>query len=245
MKHAFRFGLLFVLTLAIVVALAPASIAGSERENVVKLTPIGQPAWKPVDFHVFSAPIGTADSGYAEFGETMQALLPPPNHQPHPALGIGPGAPHQPPYDTELAQGVAAQGFREAHSFSLPEFTNGQGVWLVWMTVPNPGTTGSSPDFASGPIIPNSLFPIHVHGIDIHNGQETPVVADFDVPALDSSLDPPFDVDGHSHFPVFLADNADFVPMPNLRGSYEYRTTMIDQQGNGWLIVARFAVGPK
>jgi hypothetical protein len=175
----------------------------------------------------------------------MQAVLPPPNHQPQPALGIGPGAPHQPPYDTELAQGVAEQGFREARSFKLSEFSEGQGVWLVWMTVPNPGTTGSSPDFASGPIIPNSLFPFHVDGVDIHNGENTDVVADFDVPALDSSLDPPFFVDGHSHFPIFLADNADFVSAPNLRGSYEYRTTMIDQQGNGWLVVAKFAVGPK
>jgi hypothetical protein len=89
------------------------------------------------------------------------------------------------------------------------------------------------------------LFPIHVHGVDIHIGKQTDVVADFDVQALDSSLDPPFYVDGHSHFPVFLADNADFVATANLRGSYEYRTTMIDQQGNGWLIVAKFAVGPK
>jgi hypothetical protein len=53
--------------------------------------------------HLFSAPIGTAASGYAEFGETLAALLPPPNHRPHPDLGIGPGDPHSPP----LRPGVA------------------------------------------------------------------------------------------------------------------------------------------
>lgn len=175
----------------------------------------------------------------------MQKLLPPPNHLFYPDMGgIGPGAPHQPPYDTEFAQGVIAQGFREARSFNLSEFTTGAGVWLVWMTVPNPGTLGSSPDFGLGPIIPNSLFPIHVESLAFHNGQRIPDVGVFDVPALESWT-PPFSVDGHSHFPVFLADNADFVPMANLRGSYEYRTTIIDQQGNGWLVVAKFAVGPK
>ena len=70
-------------------------------------------------------------------------------------------------------------------------------------------------------------------------------MAVFDVPALDSNLTPPFTVDGHSHFPIFLADNVDFVSMQNLRGSYKYRTTITDKQGNGWLVVAQFAIGPK
>lgn len=247
MKRPVRFTLWLIVVVALLAGSAMASSAApamDTRPSVVILKPIGHPTWKPVDFHLFSAPIGTAPN-YEEFYLTEQALLPPPNHVPHPDLGIGPGAPHQPPYDTELAQGVAAQGYREARRFNLSEFTNGEGVWLVWMTVPNPGTTGSSPDFASGPIIPNSLFPIHVESLAFHNGQRIPDVGVFDVPKLDSNLNPPFYVDGHSHFPIFLADNADFVPMPNLRGSYEYRTTMIDQQGNGWLIVAEFAIGPK
>ena len=33
-------------------------------------------------------------------------------------------------------------------------------------------------------------------------------MTDFDVPPLDA-IEPPFDVDGHSHFPVFIADNLD------------------------------------
>ena len=134
------------------------------------------------------------------------------------------------------------QRFRKARRFNLSEFTNGAGVWLVWMTVPNPGTIGSSPDFRHGPIIPNSLFPIHVKSLAFHNDQRIPDVGEFDVLPLESWT-PPFSVDGHSHFPIFLADNADFVPMPNLRGSYEYRPTLIDPQGNGWLVVAKFAVG--
>jgi hypothetical protein len=130
--------------------------------------------------------------------------------------------------------------------FNSTEFSNGNGVWLVWMNVPAPGTTGSSPDFASGSIIPNSLFPIHVEGVTSHNGRPfDPFLANFDVPALDQNLDPPFAVDGHSHFPVFIADNADFGPPgTRLNGSYRYLLTMTDTTGRGWRIKAHFAVAP-
>lgn len=221
-----------------------APLAAPPPAQGIRITPIGNPTWKPVDFHLFSAPVGTAESGYAEFSETMLALLPPPNHVFHPDLGVGPGAPHSPPYDSELAKGVADLQFHEGVRFNTSEFSNGEGVWLVWMTVPAPGTTGSSPDFASGPIIPNTLFPIEVSTRHQHNGK--PFTAeDFEVPPLDANLTPPFNVDGHSHFPFFNADNADFAPPgAKLPGSYEYQIVMIDQLGNGWRITAHFAVAP-
>jgi hypothetical protein len=210
----------------------------------VHIAPIGNPTWRPVDFHMFSAPVGTAGSGYAEFFETMVSLLPPPSHEPHPDLGIGPGAPHTSTYASELGESVAALGYREGVRFDTTQFSNGAGVWLVWMNVPAPGSIGSSPDFASGPIIPHSLFPISVFAENIHNGKRFSVVAAFDVPALDA-ISPPFAVDGHSHFPIFLADNADFGPPgAKLRGSYRFRITMVDQSGAGWKIDAHFTVAP-
>jgi hypothetical protein len=209
----------------------------------VHLKPIGNPTWQPVDFHLFSAPIGTGETGFAELFATLQTLMPSPNHQLHPQLGIGPGAPHPPPYDAELAAGVAGAGFHEGVRFSQTEFTEGQGVILAWMNVPAPGTTGSSPDFAAGPIIPNSLFPIQVTVISIHNGKEFgPFTAT--VPPLDSSLDPPFAVDGHSHFPFFNADSAEFYPGEKLNGNYKYEIEMLDQSGNGWQIKTNLVVAP-
>lgn len=236
--------LLLVAAIALLPTVALAA-GGPPPTQGVHITPIGSPTWKPVDFHLFSAPVGTADSGYVEFGQTMEALLPPPNHQWHPALGIGPGAAHQPPYDGEMAAGVAAQGYREGVRFNQGEFSNGMGVWTTWMTVPYPGVTGSSPDFASGPIIPNDLFPIHVSATASHNGALFSTVFVGDVPALDGNLDPPFAVDGHSHFPFFLADNADFGPPgARLRGSYQWDIEMVDVSGNGWQIRVQFAVAP-
>jgi hypothetical protein len=237
--------LLFLMGAAFAMLPAVAPLAAPPPAQGVRLTPIGAPTWKPVDFHLFSAPIGTAASNYAEFLDTMLAVLPPPNHVFHPALGVGPGAPHAPPYGSELADGVDDLGFNEGVRFDTAEFSNGEGVWLAWMNVPAPGTTGSSPDFSSGPIIPNALFPIHFSGINVHNGKYFSNLGAADVPPLDGDLNPPFNVDGHSHFPIFFADNADFGPSgAKLRGSYEFQIVITDQLGSGWRITAHFAVAP-
>lgn len=220
-------------------------IPGPDRviPGQVRMTPIGTPTWKPVDLHVFSAPVGTASDGYAEFLTTALSLLPPPNHVFNPSLGVGPGAPHAPPYTGELAAGLEAAGFPDRAAFNLAEFSNGKGVWCVWMVVPDPGTTGSSPDFSAGPIIANGLFPIHIAGTTFRNDRVwDPFLGTLDVPAL-NAISPPFTVDGASHFPIFFFDNMDFAP-PDTRpsGSYSYVFVMTDTSGNGWNLVASFAI---
>jgi hypothetical protein len=70
-----------------------------------------------------------------------------------------------------------------------------------------------------------------------------PNLADFFVPPLDESLDPPFYVDGPSHFPVFLATNSDFAPPgTDPAGDFTWAITMLDRTGNGWRIDVRFTV---
>jgi hypothetical protein len=218
----------------------------SWASSAPQITAIGSPTWKPVDFHMFSAEIGTFRTGFAEFLTTILSLLPEPNHRFHPDLGVGPGDPHCPPYDTELAEGVANQGFIEKTVFRVPEFSQGEGVFLVWMNIPAPGTGGRSPDSACTPpprIIPNTLFPI-TGPIEVsRNG----VVFDrntLSVPPLDETLNPPFpNVNGHSHFPFFFAESAEFLPQgTSPKGQYEVSITMIDQQGQGWLIVAPWEI---
>lgn len=238
-----RFALVISIVLLALLPVTVLAAGGPPPTQGVRITPIGNPTWKPVDFHMFSAPVGTAGTGYTEFFETMQALLPPPNHVFIESLGgVFPGAAHLPPYDQEMAAGVATQDYHEGVRFSQTEFSDGNGVWVAWMNVPHPGTTGSSPDYASGPIIPNGLFPIHVAGTSTHNGAYFSNLGEFDVPALDTIG---YNVDGHSHFPFFYADNADFGPPDaKLRGSYAWLITMVDTTGNGWRIEAHFAVAP-
>lgn len=115
------------------------------------------------------------------------------------------------------------------------------------MVVPKNSTKniGSSPDFARGPIIPNSLFPISLVSVTNRDGAVSdPNLATFTVPALNSSsFNPPFNVDGSSHFPIFLADNADFQVAPNnLPGIYSYAVQIRDSGGNGWNISAYFVI---
>jgi hypothetical protein len=214
---------------------------------VVVLQRVGDPAWAPSDLHVFAAPIGTAADGYAEFGTTQQTILPPPHYVPYVGLGIGPGMPEAPPYTHDMAKGVRRAGYEQGAVFTPEQFSNGQGVYLVFMVGParHSHNVGSSPDFASGPIIPNALFPISVTGVTYRDGEVfDPFLAGFAVPAINGPpVDPPIDVDGFSHFPIFTADNADFGPPgTQLPGLYRYQLSMIDSTGSGWSISAYFVI---
>ena len=98
---------------------------------------------------------------------------------------------------------------------------------LAWMNVPPQATTGSSPDCASGPTSANRLFPIYTGAESVHNGRT------FDSSMADYGVFAPgqngFNVDGGSHFPVFVAENADWGPPgAALARSYTYRNEMGD-----------------
>jgi hypothetical protein len=219
----------------------PGARAQDTGTSLVTLTRIGDPIWRPTDFHLFSARF---EADFSGFRAVRESLLPTPNHQPHPGLGIGPGSPHEPPYHTELAEGVAAQGYVDKTLFTAQEFAPPFGVLLAFMVVPDPGTTGSSPDFESGPIIPNDLFRFTGTLEYLRNGENAfggPFRISA-VPPLDESLNPPFDVDGHSHFPYFAWANSD--PLDPV-GLWQYDLTMLDQQGNGYRIVTAFQVVPE
>lgn len=246
--------ILFILATSVLTTVVSASNGDVPTRTIrvahgVHIRPIGNPTWIPVDFHLFSAPIGTEASGFEEFfHETMPDLLPPPNHVLIPWTGIFPGAAHSGPYNTEFAAGVEANGFREGVRFRRSEFDEGMGVMIVWMTVPRPGVTGSSPDSAAGPIIPHSLFPIHVEGTATRNRVAfDPYLVATEIPTLDALGYPGYD--GHSHFPMFVTTNLEVhnlygLPPVKVNGSYVYWIRMTDQTGNGWRIRAHFTVTP-
>lgn len=209
----------------------------------VDLAEVGDPTWRPVDFHLISAPLEPFDP---VLFETLGSLLPPPEHELHGDLGVGPGDAHAPPYDTELEQGISGAGFSDQTIFTLEEFFSPNGFYLTWMTVPDPGATGSSPDFESGPIIPNELFPIEYDGDLLREGVVVDPEFDGEVPPLDAALDPPFSVDGHSHFPLFMIGGGAFLPPGTpLAGGYAMEVTVRDQEGNGWNISVPFQVVPE
>lgn len=215
--------------LAVTSAAPRRSVATSvERPSAVavQLTRIGTPIWRPVDFHLFSAPVGTPADGYAAWTQTASAVL---------ARSI---QPHLPPYDADIATGVAQAGFHDAGLFAKSAFTGGNGVAFGWMLVPDPGVIGNAREFDCGPVIPNSVLPISITGVASLNGQ----VYD---PQLVQGGNVPTDlgVDGRSHFPALTEDDVSYGPSGvEPVGHFVYDYTVRDQQGNGWRIVVAFDI---
>ena len=104
------------------------------------------------------------------------------------------------------------------------------------MNVPSPGMTGSSPDFQSGPIIPNTILPITVTGTAYRDRKFFFDWGHLTIPPLTDQLSCPFKVDGHSHFPYYSSD------WEGISGHFEWQMKMIDTTGNGWSINIKFTV---
>jgi hypothetical protein len=193
----------------------------------VTLTQVGSPIWRPVDFQLFSAP-GYSDE---DFNRTLDALAP---LDPRGVTNYT--TPHGPPYDAELSTNAVAAGFLNRTVFSREALgANPNAIFFAFMLVPEPGITGSSRDFASGPVIPNSLFPWHFSSEVWKDG-----ALFFDQgegPEGARPTDQPFD--GASHR---FSGSSYWNRGANYLGNYEFRLSLIDSQGNGWDIVAPFKV---
>ncbi len=116
----------------------------------VIISAVGSAGFSVVDSHIFAAPTNSFPSLF-------------PDHFPSRLQHSG--------YDGEFAAGLALTGFHEGEVFSVAEFTDPSAVHLGFVVVPNAGApTGSSFDFASGPILPNASLPIIVQGDVYQNG---------------------------------------------------------------------------
>ncbi len=229
-----RSALLYLfLTTAVLFSLTPSAARADEIS--IGLTQVGSPIWKPADFQLFTAP---ADPFPDAFFHTLDLMLP----------LEGPGAatytPHAGPYDQELSTNAAAAGFVNQQVFPKSAITDDpNGVFFMYMMLPNPGVTGSSRDFASGPVIPNSIFPMHSHAEMWLDGAlvETLQDQDFNPRAGDVGFT------GASHRAPSQAVWWPWANDPNAGplGSHELRWTLRDNQGNGWNMVAAFQVVPE
>jgi hypothetical protein len=212
----------------------------------IRTTRVGAPVWQPVDLHLVETVYDPPT--YEQLLAVYASLLPEPNHRPHPQLGTGPGDPHT-GFDREFGTNLTALGYADQSEFTVEQFTGTRGATFVYMVVPGEGApSGRSPD-GTTPIIPNSVFPIQNDLQILRNGG---VDVNFPgatiVPPLDTNLNPPFnDIDGHSHFPMFLSFS--FLDLPDQSvtpvGSYEILLNLRDTTGAGWDVSATFNVVPE
>jgi hypothetical protein len=200
----------------------------------ITLTKVGSPIWRPTDFQMFTAP---ANPFPATFNQTVDMFLP----------LEGPGVtfvPHAPPYDTELSTNAAAAGFNYQTVFNRDAIAfNPDAVWLAMTWLPDPGVIGSSRDFASGPVIPNSLFPFTTHSEMWLNGVKVETLQD-------GTVNPRAGDEGFTGASHRIPSQAVWHPWaddPNAGplGHHEIRWSLRDNQGNGWNILAEFQVVPE
>lgn len=201
----------------------------------VSVTQVGTPTWMPTDFQLFTAP---ADPFPDAFFDTLDALLP------LEGPGVPVYTPHAGPYDQELSTNAAAAGFVNRTVFPKSAILlNPNGVYFSYMLLPSPGVTGSSRDFASGPVIPNSLFPFNSVATMYLDGTLVETLQDqaINIRAGDVGFT------GASHRAPSQAVWYPWANDPNAGplGSHEIRWTLTDNQGNGWNMVAAFEVIPE
>jgi hypothetical protein len=202
-------------------------------------TRIGSPLWEPTGVLAITGKLGTSLAEYAEFLGFVE-----PNHAwDDDDFLVAPAVAHAGPYDDELFELATAGGYVAKQTFTAAEFTEPNGVTIMTNIVPSAGAaTGSSFDFASGPIIPNALHPIDVEGGMFRDG----VIYD---DAFENSfagfhhLTPPIIKDGASHLVWFFGESTLFGP-PNIpaAGSYVLKLTFIDSSGAGWRLTVPFTV---
>jgi hypothetical protein len=200
----------------------------------IGLTKVGSPIWKPVDFQLFTAPAAPFPDAFLDTLDLMLPLEGP---------GIPVYTPHAGPYETELSTNAAAAGFVNQQVFPQSAITfDPNAVYFMMMWLPDPGVTGSSRDFASGPVIPNSLFPFTSHAEMWLDGVKVETLQDqmVNIRAGDVGFD------GASHR---APSQAVWYPWADSNagplGSHEIRWSLRDNQGNGWDMSAPFQVVPE
>ena len=132
-----------------------------------------------------------------------------------------PGNPHPGPYATEIAEGVAAAGFVTTNVFTLDEIEFGSLVTPFQLIPDVDAPNGPSPDYSSGPVIPNEVFPITWTQNLLWEGKKifsedgrTTVEALTDLGSVFTNDGQTYDYSrlNYSHIPFFtFADSAEFA----------------------------------
>ncbi|MCA9262850.1 MAG: hypothetical protein KDA60_03335 [Planctomycetales bacterium] len=210
---------------ALIPAMILATVSGRYTPQALaelSVQSVGTPLFQVVDSHLFAAPT-----------DSFPSLFP---------LHFPTRVQHGPPYDQEYSDGLALTGYLDEDSFSVSDFSDPSAVHLAYVLTPVANApTGSSFDYANGPIMPNSIFPITVVGDVFLNG------APYELGAFNTELPAQSGADGRSHFLVEHWENSAFAPpgLGSLVGAYEYRLTMRDSNNNGYNIRGQFHVVPE
>jgi hypothetical protein len=190
---------------------------------------------------MLSTTLGTRES---RFGEALGFLtdVHAPGHRPYPEAGLfGPDRRHPGPYDDEIRAALFARGYSGSSCFVPADLVSPYGLVLVAVLVPEPSAPiGRSPDFDSGPILPDRLFPLIITGGSNRGGTGFAL----NIPPLEDVL--PDAGDGFSHVPLSFGASTelDDLAPPVPVGDHSWSFMMRDATGAGWSVTADFVVLP-
>jgi hypothetical protein len=198
----------------------------------------GAPRWSPAGFQQFSAPMGSKSDSLKYAQATILSALGYPKHVYDPIAQImAPGTPHA-PHEQEVAESVMAAGWTSTGTLPALDFAAPGGLFLIFLLFPNANAPiGATPDYASGKVLPDSLFPISIDADALYGNVIFYTALDSKYPAL-GSIQPDSGLAGYSHIPLVFALNSDNV-IP-ATGFYRWRIRVIDATGSGWTIVVHF-----
>lgn len=194
---------------------------------------VGDPSWRPVCAHLFAARCGSPDDRFADGVATIEAVLP--RHRYFPAQDLfGPGTPHQGSYADELSSGIQQAGQISKSSFSLEEIGAPSCLFITLMLLPDEAApTGSSADFASGPVLDPDAFPLLIDGNLFAGDRLVDPAFDFRTPGQAELSGPP-PGSSYSHLPLIFFENDELAHLE--RGRLEFRVKISDAHGHGWRI---------
>ncbi len=217
-------------------------------------TPVGAPVWSIGGLQMWQGPLGMTGEAvppeidfiyqgfhqFAAFGlisVITEPLLPMPRDD----------------YSNLLPLFLQTSNTSITTTFPSTALVNGNAIYLGYTVYPNANApTGASFDSASGPIIPNGVFPITMN-MTIQNGGVDYVVPDaFDMPSyagFATSAAPPLpavpnagDGDSHRHFITLIADLVAVTPGGALAGNYTWSYQLRDATGAGYDFTVPFTV---
>lgn len=207
---------------------------GAERG--VRCTRHGDPRWTASDVHLFAAEQGSVEvvmnvlTRHAYYVDRYGNRV----------IGSDPAQPHGPPYQGEIAAGLAAAGYEASNVFPRRAFAPPRAVHVLYLIAPTERAPhGRTADFADGPYWPESWEPLWIDGDLLHEGVSVDSEWDLYFPAFENFRSE-IGGDGYSHMFGSWYTNSDYFPAAV--GEYELQFHLIDGTFNGWDLLIPFSI---
>lgn len=195
---------------------------------------LGDPMWKPADFQLFRAELGTAKTGYKEMRDMLGQLMP--------AHGIDemgnsfPREAHVRPFEAELTVGLAEMGIESNSTFAQSAWEAPHSLFIAFLALPTKcADRGVTADLDKAHILHDADLPLRTR-VAIYDADNNVVSDDmsWEIPPSFKVLPEEVESDGYSHVPVVVPLNTEvFDARP---GAYRVLVNVLDMHEQGWTI---------